>query len=728
MKRLLLAVLLCAIPAWGMAAEPVHHELTVIIVPDNAKIRAEDRITLPEGFPKVDIVPLTLHGGLEITRATPGYGAQVPGGPLPGMGTQTIYEIGWPDDRTITVRYEGKLHHPPGLPLYDTPGLIAEEGALLSGATHWYPQFGDQLITFDLTVILPAGWDAVSQGQRLSRTEEKDRVRVRWKTFRPQDEMHLVAAPFEYFQLSGGPALAQAFLRTPDPERENPGLADRYMTATARYLSMYGKLIGPYPYPKFALVENWWETGFGMPSFTLLGPRVIRLPFILHTSFPHEILHNWWGNGVYVDYTGGNWSEGLTVYLADHLIKEQAGKGAAYRRDALQKYTDFVTTGRDFPLSSFQSKDGEVSEAVGYGKAMMLFHMLRVQLGDEVFREALGEFWKAYRFRRAGWPDIERVFSRVSGRTLAPVFNQWLTRTGAPGITVSDASAAPDGNGGWRLTFNVMQTQPDAAAAPYVLYLPVVVTLKGRETALRRVVKVNRARQTVNLTLPHQPVRLDADPDFDVFRRLSGAEIPPALSGLFGAEETLYVLPAAAPKERLAAYRGLAESWAEGDPGARIVTDASLDELPAGVAVWVLGWDNHHTPKVANLLAADGQVIITGDGALLPEGAHSRAEHAIVAAVRDDPRDAPLGWIASDNPLALPGLARKLPHYGKYGYLSFRGDAPDNVAKGSWQAKGSPLAIPVQTGGQVAALPKRAPQPERAPLTPGPLWPPEEPR
>ena len=84
-------------------------------------------------------------------------------------------------------------------------------------------------------------------------------------------------------------------------------------------------------------MENFWETGYGMPSFTLLGQQVIRFPFILHSSYPHEILHNWWGNGVFVDYAGGNWCEGLTAYLADHLIAEQRGQGAEHRRAILQR-------------------------------------------------------------------------------------------------------------------------------------------------------------------------------------------------------------------------------------------------------------------------------------------------------------------------------------------------------------------------------------------------------
>jgi aminopeptidase N len=106
-------------------------------------------------------------------------------------------------------------------------------------------------------------------------------------------------------------------LREPDAP-----LARKYLAATHRYLALYDELIGPYPYKKFAMVENFRQTGYGMPSFTLLGSRVIRFPFILSSSYPHEILHNWWGNSVYVDYDSGNWSEGLTSYLADHLIRE----------------------------------------------------------------------------------------------------------------------------------------------------------------------------------------------------------------------------------------------------------------------------------------------------------------------------------------------------------------------------------------------------------------------
>src|SRR3569623_3113128 len=61
-----------------------------------------------------------------------------------------------------------------------------------------------------------------------------------------------------------------------------------------------------------------------------------------------------------------------------------------------------------------------------------------------------------------------------------------------------------------------------------------------------------------------------------------------------------------------------------------------------------------------------------------------------------------LVWLGADNIAALPGLARKLPHYGSASYLAFRGDEPSNVLKGQWQVLNSPLAVDVAQPAGVA--------------------------
>jgi aminopeptidase N len=257
------------------------------------------------------------------------------------------------------------------------------------------------------------------------------------------------------------------FLRTPEAP-----LAQRYLDATAQYLELYNALLGPYPYPKFALVENSWESGYGMPSFTVLGSKVIRLPFIVSSSYPHEILHNWWGNGVFVDAQQGNWCEGLTAYLADHLMQEQRGSAVTYRRATLQRYTDYVSAHSEIALMAFRARHSAATAAIGYGKALMLFHMLRQQMGDSAFIKALQGFYRDYLFQRASFDALRHAFASVTGEDMSEVFLQWVARSGAPELRISAATVQPDSQG-YRLSVILNQVQPGPA---YRLQVPLAVS------------------------------------------------------------------------------------------------------------------------------------------------------------------------------------------------------------------------------------------------------------
>lgn len=220
---------------------------------------------------------------------------------------------------------------------------------------------------------------------------------------------------------------------------DNASLASSYLDAATKYLNFYSDLFGPYPFEKFAVVENFFPTGYGFPSFTLLGSSIIRLPFIIDTSFPHEIAHSWWGNAIQVDQSEGNWSEGLVTYLADYLLKERrsAAEGRDYRMQFLTDYAALVATDNDFPLSGFTSRVDPASRAIGYGKGAMVFHMIRNAIGDRAFFGALREICRERLYRSATWSDFERAFSRSSGRDLSSFMKQWLTRPGGPRLALS---------------------------------------------------------------------------------------------------------------------------------------------------------------------------------------------------------------------------------------------------------------------------------------------------
>ena len=43
------------------------------------------------------------------------------------------------------------------------------------------------------------------------------------------------------------------------------------------YIRIYNEVLGPYPWPKFDVVENFFTTGYGMPTYTLLGANVVEV-------------------------------------------------------------------------------------------------------------------------------------------------------------------------------------------------------------------------------------------------------------------------------------------------------------------------------------------------------------------------------------------------------------------------------------------------------------------
>jgi len=624
---------------------------------------------------------------------------------------------------SFTLRYQGNIRHALqqrgedyARSFQQTPGIISPQGVFLSSTSFWYPQIDTGMLTFTLDLQLPADWKGMSQGERLSQATTDTTASEHWRSTTPQQEIYLVAGPYTEYKKTEHDVQAMVLLRRP-----GPALAQKYLAATHQYIALYDALIGSYPFKKFALVENFWETGYGMPSFTLLGSKVLRFPFILYSSYPHEILHNWWGNSVYIDYRSGNWAEGLTSYLADHLIMEQRNRGVTYRRTTLQKYTDYVSQQDDFPLTEFRSRHSARTEAVGYGKTLMLFHMLRRQLGDAVFVAGLQAFYNQYRFRVADYAALQAVYSTTAQRPLNTFFSQWVERPGAPQLRVSRATATAQGDG-YRLSAIIEQTQP---AAPYVLQVPVAVHLEGMSEAYQTDIRLTQRRTTLEIDLPARPLQLDVDPEFDIFRRLHRNEIPPAVSQAMGAQQVLIILPAQAATDLQHAYQTLAESWQQEKPEQiDVVFDDALERIPDDRSVWLFGWNNRFRPQLkAALQAYDFED--SGNSVRIEQAIIKPETHSLVVLARhpQQPNQA-LGWLAAGSPTALPGLGRKLPHYGRYSYLAFTGTAPDNVLKGQWPVVNSPLSVAVlqDDGIKIEFSPAHlAPRKPLAPATEPPL-------
>ncbi|MFQ6617129.1 MAG: M1 family metallopeptidase, partial [Fidelibacterota bacterium] len=421
--------------------------------------------------------------------------------------------------------------------------------------------------------------------------------------------------------------------------------------------------------------------GYGMPSYTLLGRTVIKLPFIVYTSLGHEIAHNWWGNSVYVDYEGGNWCEGLTTYLADYHYKELESHESAtqYRKEILQDYTNYVNPANDFPLTDFTERTTPASRAIGYGKAAMVFHMLRQKFGDELFFNALKEVYRKKKWKKTLWADFENTFQKLSKEDLRWFFNQWVERKGAPFIKLGKVSLKKD-----KIKFEIIQE-----GEPYNLEVPVLVkTADGTEKTIKA--KISTPKKKFTLKVETKPVSIQIDPYNDIFRKLHRDEIPPTLSQVLGDTNQIIVLPGSANSEAVESYKNLAEILNR--PGkARVIQDNEVEkQIIESNSIFILGGITENSLASKLLEFAEQEVSISYTGFTLMGKEYNDLGSALLAVFRNPyNREKAIAIFFSNEASGIIPAGRKLPHYGKYSYLAFI--MGQNKAKGVWKVEKSPL-------------------------------------
>ncbi len=676
----ILAVMLGTVDAAMAVVLKAHHDLTIRLFPDTSELEGRDRIRIqrPENGP--------IH--LLLSPRTRIQAVRIDGHDHPysfNRGRLTLK----PDrsesalDLDLSLEYTCRFDDPAPVrpvntdnPGFGVSGTISASGTFLLSGAGWYPRVADARQSFVLTVEGPDDTVAVTAGRLLGLDHQGTRTVSRWQIDNDLEGLSLSAGPYvvEKRMLDGLSATTYFF---PD----NKILAPRYLEASLRHLKRYSDLFGTYPFDGFAVVENFFPTGYGFPGYTLMGGRVLRLPFIPETSLPHEIVHNWWGNGVLVDVASGNWCEGLTSYTADYLIKEQASSRAAmdYRRQALRNYATLVSPRTDFPLSRFRSRTDPATKAVGYDKSTMVFHMLRKKVGEDAFWASLRHFYGQFRFKHASWKDLQARFEKQTGRSLDSFFRQWVYRQGAPQIRLENV-LQKKASRGCRTVGRLVQDKP-------FFDVTLELALDTDAGPVGQSIRLSDRFKEFEIISPTCPRSLTADPDHHLFRRLSPEEMPPTVNTLKGSAPVVMVIA-----DRLGR---------RGDTIARLFSEA-------------MGRGNIHMVHEADFIAAEADAInllfiglpdqpealrlFPRGLALTPKafdagGQHFSGSGDVLFAVARHP-DQSGNIVALLHPLsaeAADQAALKIPHYGRYSYLAFS-DGPNRI-KGTWEIIDSPVMV-----------------------------------
>ena len=681
----------CDNPSNNIKIENIEHKIFAKVFPETGEINVSDSLTIPiEFWNKLKDHSFTLNKGLVIKNIEK---LNIENKGLSSDSLDNLYYVksinkinGNP---ILILSYNGKFYgkfedqiaeYARGFS--ETNGIVSDTGVYLSSSSSWLPQFDlNCLIKYQLKVEINKDWKVLSAGDLISKTENNDKIIYNFESNNPIDDVFLIANKWTEFEITSNNVKLQALLLSPDST-----LANKYLQATSNYLNLYEKLIGNYPYSKFALVENFWETGYGMPSFTLLGSQVIRFPWILYSSYPHELLHNYWGNGVFVNDTLGNWCEGITAYMADHLMKEEQNQGKEYRQATLEKFTNYVNDGNDFPIKEFVNRNNSAQEAVGYGKVLMLNNMLRVNVGDSLFLAAYRKLYNDFKFKRASFYDIQKCFENVSGKDFSKFFTQWINRTGAPKIELENVKCELKNNK-YKLSFDLKQIQKEDE---FDLNIPVYVLFNNDTNYFRDLVFMDTKAKSYSFEFEKRPAELLIDPQFNVMRRLDKSEIPATLSQLFGQKEAVIILPS--KSKNLKSYEMLANLWTQNQKAQgfnlEILYDNKIKELPTDKGVWIIGAEN----KFNNIKEFNENYKNIVD----VEQVKSFAEKGGVVYIMPNKNYLPIGFLSADNSDLIISLSHRLLHYGKYSLLGFEPTKGSNTLKEILPIKDSPLSKKIE--------------------------------
>lgn len=657
----------------------VTHQIRVALDPANARLTAVDMLVLPSlEEPQLEalLAPSARIRSVTVgeTQVQPRFnqGRLVIPIPKGAMGrplqAAIAYEAEFRDTWSSTPLNTED-------PTYGVTGTIGPDGVFLLADAGWYPDLPGFDARFRLEVETPELFRAVTAGRMASEQVESGKRVTTWTIEHPVRGLALSAAPYVVQSIEGGDIpISTYFLPA------SRSLSETYLEAAQGYLKLYTERFGPYPFSKFAVVENFFPTGYGFPSYTLLGSTVIRLPFITRTSLGHEVAHSWWGNCVFVDGSRGNWSEGLATYVADHFYQERESLEAArqYRMQILRNYATLAPEKEDFPLRRFLGRTSPASRSIGYGKGAMVFHMARCLIGEDSFWGGLRDVVQTRRFQEASWADFAEAFGKRANRDLAAFFTQWVDRPGAPSLAIETVSTRQEGER-WVIEGMLRQSSP-----LYDLEIPIQIEDQTGKTT-RQSLHLKAGLAPFTIASAENPVRLTVDPDVSLFRRLAPTEIPVDVNMLRASRSLVVVLADGAPREWKEALPLLLAGL--GAPEVPVIEEdrfTAVQHLDRDLLYWGL-------PRNLDLLPSLPQGLAISRSSFEWNGRRFAGSSDSLFATL--PRPGGQGKItALFHPLGPEGalaVVRKIPHYGTYSLLIFEGGA--NALKQTWPVTDSPL-------------------------------------
>ncbi|MET7617010.1 M1 family metallopeptidase [Streptomyces sp. NPDC005408] len=398
-----------------------HYALTLDYDPDTSHLRGTAEITA-RATQDLSAFNLDLHG-LNVESATVDGEKAAANRAGDELTLRPHRDIDKGKTFRTVVRYSGEPKTVIDKDNSEEGWLQTGSGALAvgepSGSMAWFPgnNHPSDKATYDITVTVPKGLQAISNGELMSTGPAGGRTRFVWKSRQPMASYVATLAIGDY---------------ETTPSRTSRGLP--VLTAVDAAVGKQGaELIAQIP----EIVE-WGETNFGPYPFSSAGVIVVPkddIGYALETqtkpvipvdqlpeTLVHEIAHQWFGNSVTPKSWKDMWLNESFATYAEWIWDEDFND-----QPAQESFDEAFADGKNWAFPPADPPSAEkVSDEPVYGRGAMVLHKVRQAVGDYAFF-GIVEGWAAERRHgNASTADFTSYVEKKSGKDLTELWDTWL--------------------------------------------------------------------------------------------------------------------------------------------------------------------------------------------------------------------------------------------------------------------------------------------------------------
>jgi aminopeptidase N len=399
-------------------------------------------------------------------------------------------------------------------------------------ARHWIPSIDhpSDKATVTWRVIAPSSQTVVANGRLVSTRDVRGhdgsaKKEWIWRESRriPAYLMVVAAAPLVAYEL-GETACGLADLQRCVPQTvytapEQRSFSPGPFARAGEMVQLFARLVGPFPYEKLAHLQS--STRFGgmeNASAIFYADAGFRRGTMGDGVVAHETAHQWFGDAV----TERDWphlwlSEGFATYFAALWTRAARGDSAFRRQMADIRQTilaDSVSVARRPVIDTIETNLFALLNRNSYEKGGFVLHMLRNEVGERAFFDALRAYYRTFKHSTATTDDLRAAMEREAKRPMSWFFDQWLRRPGFPSVTAEWSYDA----GAKEVAINVTQT---STHGNYQFPLTVaVIDSGGGQHRATLTMSTSGAPGTLRIPLASAPANVVLDPDVALLAQL----------------------------------------------------------------------------------------------------------------------------------------------------------------------------------------------------------------